>query len=362
MDAANLGNLPDHLLLDVIDYLDTARDVSHLGSCTRRMHQLLHHDGWRSFVRNMFPSLSIPSNSVTSWGSVADRLTYLDRCWEKRGFAFTLFREDVRRRGRRRVPPGGQSVTFQCIVDAKMLSWAQEEVLACGAGEDLLVRWRATGPKRSDTWKRLGGRDTGYGAGTGDITAISVIERDSRPQVILGRANGEVQLLDATDDETFGRPAKQLLAAEQDETHGQRSSPGRLAVTWTEWQQGTHLLASCRGSHLALHNLFSEEEETILRPMALYDASTAGVLSSKPLIRCAKFIGADGIACGIGNTPEPLRWGKIRPTGLELSPVTRCSVAEPFPIKRETVRAIEQVGNLANQSLLLSAWDDGSYR
>ncbi|XP_044719163.1 F-box domain, cyclin-like protein [Hirsutella rhossiliensis] len=363
MDAANLGNLPGHLLLDVIDYLDTARDVSHLGSCTRHMRDLIHHDGWKSFVRNMFPSLAIPSSGLTTWASVADRLTYLDRCWEKRGFAFNLFREDVRRRGRHRIPPGGQSVTFQCFVDVQLLS-SQAEVLACGTGEDLLVRWRAAAPEsnRSDTWRKLGGRDTGYSAGSGDVTAVSVIERDCKPEVLLGRANGDVQLLAGANDEAFGRTVKRLLAAEKEEAHNQRSSPGRLAVTWTEWQPETHLVASCGGSRLTLHNLSSEGEETTLKPIAYYDASKAGDSDEMPLVRCAKFMGRDGIVCGIGNNPEPLRWGKIRPTGVELSSIPCYSAAEAFPTKRETVRAIEQVGNSTNENLLLSAWDDGSYR
>lgn len=255
MDAASLGNLPDHLLLDVMEYLDTNRDVAHFGSCTRRLHHLAHHKGWKSFVRAMFPSLAIPPGYLDSWSSIAERLTYLDRCWERRGIAFTLYREDVRRRGRHRFPPGGQSVTFQCLVDAHLLSSSHDEVLACGAGEDLLVRWRAAGPGRSDAWRRLGGHDTGYPAGTGDVTSVSVIERNSQPELLVGRANGHVQLLASADDDNFGQAVKRLVAADQDEPRSQRSSPARLAVSWTEWQPEIDVVASCRGSCLTLHNL-----------------------------------------------------------------------------------------------------------
>ncbi|PHH90595.1 hypothetical protein CDD83_3201 [Cordyceps sp. RAO-2017] len=366
MEPAGLDGLPDHLLLDVMEQLDTARDISRFGSSSRRTHDLVQHDGWKSFVRNRFPSLTVPSDGSTRWSAVADRLTYLDRCWDKRGFLFLFFQEEGHGRGRNRWPRRGQSVTFQGVVGAHLLPSLRDEILACGAGEDLLVRWRATGDgQRSETWRSLAGRESGYAAGAGDVTALALLDGDSRPEMLVGRANGEVQLLSAADDESFGRPAKQLLPADQDESGGRQRSPGRLAVTWAEWHAETRMAASCRSSLLTLHNL-APSEETELKPVACYDASRAGAEGgAAPLVRCAKFMGADGIACGIGGSHEPLRWGKIRPTGVDLVSATRSGEALAYsesPTEKQTVRAMEPVGGPANPNLLLSAWDDGTYR
>ncbi|KND90582.1 hypothetical protein TOPH_04788 [Tolypocladium ophioglossoides CBS 100239] len=365
--ATSLGSLPDHLLLDVVEYLDTARDVSHLGSSSRRTHNLIHHDGWKTFVRTRFPSLAVPSSDSTGWGPVADRLTYLDRCWERRAFIFNYFQEAAQKRERGyrhgQRPRHGQSVRFQSVVDAQLVSSTQHEMLACGAGEDLFVRWRATDGTCPGTWRSLLGRETGYAAGTGDVTAVSAIERDSRPEVIVGRANGDVQLLSAADDDSFGQPVKRLLPLDHGEVNP-RSSPGQLAVTWTEWQPQAQMIARCRSSLLALYNL-SSEDEAELKPMVYYNASKDERGGDASLVLCAKFMGSDTIACGIGGSSEPLRWGKIRPTGLELSPATYYSDGQAysaFTAPRGTVRAIEPIGGAKNEHLLLSAWDDGSYR
>lgn len=100
----------------------------------------------------------------------------------------------------------------------------------------------------------------------------------------------------------------------------------------------------------------------MIEPMAFDDASQADGSGGKPLLRCAKFMSRDNIACGLGNSSEPLRLARIRPTGVEASPILCHSPAEALPSKRETVRAIERVGSTANDKLLLSAWDDGSFR
>ncbi|PNY29158.1 Uncharacterized protein TCAP_00918 [Tolypocladium capitatum] len=364
--AASLGSLPDHLLLDVVEYLDTARDVFHLGSSSRRAHSLIHHDGWKTFVRTRFPSLTAPSGDSAGWGPVADRLTYLDRCWEKRAFMFSYFREAAPKRergcrqGQRPRPRHGQSVKFQSVVDAQLVSSTQDDMLACGAGEDLFVRWRAADGKSPGTWRSLLGRETGYAAGTGDVTAVSAMERNSRPEVVVGRANGDVQLLSAADDDSFGQPLKRLLPLDHGDVHP-RSSPGRLAVTWTEWQPQTQMVARCRSSLLALYNL-SAEDGAELKPVVYYNASRDERCGDASLVLCAKFMGGDTVACGIGGSSEPLRWGKMRPTGLELSPATRHDDGKAFAAPRGTVRAIEPVGHAKNENLLLGAWDDGSYR
>ncbi|RFU75541.1 hypothetical protein TARUN_6704 [Trichoderma arundinaceum] len=373
MSVASLGSLPDDLILDIVQHMDTARDVAHLGSTSRHTHAVINQSGWRSFVRAKFPSINIPPGTVTGWNAVADRLTYLDRCWDSRGFYLTVYGEKGPARPKRReFPRSRQSVNFHSVIDATTLSSTHEEMLAYGAGENLILRRKETGGKGRDSWIKLGGRETGYAAGTGDVTAISIIERQQSPEVVVGRATGDLQLL-SVGDETLSNASQSFLpthdASNQSKNPLARKSPGQRAISWTEWQPDAKLLASCRSSILTLYNLSDTEEET-LKPVLYYDVSKDSSADEISLLRSVKFMSQDVIACGLGGCSEPLRWAKIRPTGLEFFNAARNSricgndtAVGPTRTSTEktTVRSIQPVTTM-NENLLLSAWDDGTHR
>ncbi|KAH6982154.1 hypothetical protein BKA56DRAFT_672912 [Ilyonectria sp. MPI-CAGE-AT-0026] len=380
MDRTSLGSLPDDLLLDIVEYLDTARDVAHLAASTRRTRNLVQQDGWRTFVKTRFPSLDIPVNSQTTWNSVADRATYLDRCWDKRGFWMNVLHEKPppQQRGQRgqrgrfqQRLPRGQSVSFHAVLDARLSSNLEDEVIAAGVGENLMVRVKPQNGKRPDVWHQLQGQTHGYKAGNGDVTAVSVMERDGLPIVAVGRANGDIQVLSAEDD--FAQSLQNLtLGVAQEPTRAadpMRRSPGQQAVSWTEWQPESNLFASCKGPFLALHNL-SATDTAGLDPVAHYDFSQASANGEASLIRGAKFMSKDVIACALGGTREPLRWGKLTPTGLEFLNATsnlhvldEAAKLTDIRIGEKTaIRAIEPVRGGGNDNMLLSAWDDGTYR
>ncbi|KAI9151707.1 hypothetical protein HJFPF1_08916 [Paramyrothecium foliicola] len=367
MIPASLGSLPDDLLLDIIQQLHTAHDVAYLGASSKRIHSLTQHAGWKTFIRSRFPSLDTSSGTVQGWDRVANRLTYLDRCWGKRAFFLNIFSEKQPDRPQRRGRPKGQSVPFHPVLDARLLAAAQDELVAWGVGEDLLVWQRLHAGGTPDSWSRVGGHALGYAAGTGDVTAVSVLERDSVPEISVGRANGDVQLLSAA-GETCGQVTRSLKSPESDDGEGAlaaRKSPGQLAVTWTEWQPRTNLLACCRSSVLTLYNL-ADAEDFVIKPTASVDLADLGARDETSLLRNAKFMGNDLIACALGGSREPLRYYQIIPTGLE--PVNGSGILLDGGVKlgtgkeKTTVRAIESVGPALDKHLLLSAWDDGTYR
>lgn len=373
MNVASLGSLPDDLILDIVQHLDTARDVAHLGTTSRHAHAVINQSGWRSFVRAKFPSINIPPGALTGWNAVADRLTYLDRCWDSRGFYLTVYEEKSPARLRRReFTRSRQSVNFHSVVDATTLSSTQEEVLAYGAGENLLFRQKDVGGQGQDRWIKLGGRETGYAAGTGDVTAVSIIERQQFPEVVVGRATGDLQLLTVEEGALSEAPQTFLPThdtSSQPKNPLARKSPGQRAISWTEWQPNARLLASCRSSILTLYNL-SDTEEATLKPVLYYDVSKDSSADEISLLRNAKFMGQDVLACGLGGSSEPLRWAKIRPTGIEFfnaakNPTISEDRMTADPTKRSagktTVRSIQPVTRM-NENLLLSAWDDGSHR
>ncbi|KAL6875045.1 hypothetical protein J3F83DRAFT_729642 [Trichoderma novae-zelandiae] len=372
MNRPSLAHLPDDLILDIVQHLDTARDVAHLGSTSRHAYAVVNRSGWRSFVRAKFPSIDIPSGALDGWNAVADRLTYLDRCWDTRAFHLTVYGEKSQARTRRRESARSrQSVNFHSVIDATTLLATQEELLAYGAGENLMLGRRGVSGKGQGSWSKLGGRETGYAAGTGDVTAISIIERQQFPEVVVGRADGGLQLLSAG-DEALSEASQSFASVHDTDNQSKipltRRSPGQRAISWTEWQPEAKLLASCRSSTLTLYNL-SDTEEATLEPVLFYDVSKDSPAEEISLLRSVKFMGRDLLACGIGGSSEPLRWAKIRPTGLEFFNTAKmfgmsedqASADSGRVGEKTTVRAIQPVTRM-NENLLLSAWDDGSHR
>ncbi|CAM1501994.1 Fc.00g039780.m01.CDS01 [Cosmosporella sp. VM-42] len=371
MEKEFLGSLPDELVLDIVEYLDTTKDVAHLATSTRRAHNIIERDGWKTFIKTRFPSLTIPSNDQTSWSAIADKLTHLDRCWEKRGFWLNVFHERKEQHGRfQRRPMGSQSVSFHAVLDSCLSPSLDNEILATGAGENLLVRLKPQSGDRSHTWYTLEGKSHGYSAGTGDVTAVSIIEREGCPEVVVGRANGDVQVVSTMD--SFENVQQNLTPVDEVESNRgsdpMRKSPGQLAVSWTEWQPQSHLLASCKGPVLTLHDL-TDRDQKDLSPVAHYDFSNGRENDEACLLRSVKFLNKDTIACALGGSREPLRWGKVTPTGVEFINARNIKSADEAATLHEarsgektTVRAIEPVRGTGSENMILSAWDDGTYR
>lgn len=370
MDGTSLASLPDDIVLDIVEHLDTARDVAHVSALTKHLQSLIRQDGWRTFVKTRFPSLQIATDSGTRWSSIADRATYLDRCWEKRGFWVNVLHEKKNQpeRFQRRVA-GSQSVLFHSVLDARLMSSLKNEVIAAGVGENLMVRIKPVDGQQ-DTWHQIGGHDHGYRAGTGDVTATSVTENDGIPNVIVGRANGDISIHCGKDE--FAAVARHLSPADEallnHASDPMRKSPGQVAVSSLQWHPETNLLASGKGSVLTLYNL-SVSDDQVLSPLDYHEFSKASPADEASLLRSTKFMSKDIMACALGGTRNPLRWGQLTPAGLQFfnahsnsmyvddaSRLVSGGVSE-----KTTVRAIEPVRG-GSEDLLLSAWDDGTYR
>ncbi|KAF4978665.1 hypothetical protein FZEAL_4983 [Fusarium zealandicum] len=372
MEKKSLASLPDDLILDIVEYLDTARDVAHLSSLTRHTQSLIRQDGWRTFVRTRFSSIDISTGSQMPWSAVADRATYLERCWERRGFWMNVMHEKKQQPARfqRRVA-GNQSVLFHTVLDARLVSSLESEVIAAGVGENLMVRTKPVDPRLPDVWHQLPGQTRGYKAGTGDVTAVSVIESQGGPGVVVGRANGDIQLLSIEDD--FSKPARTLKPADdalrEHASDPMRKSPGQLAVSSLQWQPDSNLLASGKGSVLTLYNL-DEVDDTEVSPATYHDFSQGNPSNEASLLRSTKFMSKDVLACALGGSRNPLRWGQLTPSGITFHD----AASNPRPLddaatltdvsmgEKTTIRAIEPVRGGGSENLLLSAWDDGTYR
>jgi hypothetical protein len=374
MTTASLTSLPDDLLLDIVEYLDAARDVSHLGQVAKRTHGLVEHAGWKTFAKTRFPSIEPPPLPPTRghypWRKAADRLSHLDRCWDKRAIQLTQFRTQTVPRKKNAARQPRQAVDFHGIVDAHYLSSTHQEVVAWGGGEDLHVRFGS-----SQGWKSALGKNTNYAAGTGDVTCLRMIERRAGlPEVVVGRANGDVQILSAAEDASFGTPTQALIKLDEREDAALQPffsiSPGRLSVNCAEWQSGTDVLATARSSQFHLYGIPSEGDAGPPTPLAHIDMSRD---DQESFIRDIKFLGRDAVAVALGGNSQPVQLGTMRPTGVEFAPAPHNPALldrqegklEPASYADVTgVWAIQPVAQpgAASSNLLLSSWHDGSFR
>ncbi|KAK0382746.1 hypothetical protein NLU13_9842 [Sarocladium strictum] len=354
MAKDNLADLPDDIFLDIVEHLQSARDVARLGATSRRANDLIERDGWVPFVKRHFPTVSLPPVEPGQWRGVADRLTYLDKCWEKRGFALSEYTE------RKQSGHGGvkkQSVAPSTVVHASLLAEEQKECVAWGAGENLVVQTmpcHGRNAHKKRRWHEQHGASQGYSPGTGDITSLSIIDRQPNPQIAVGRANGSLRLQSLRHG-TFGQAQQELdlPVTKTLRTQGPSlPSPGQSAVSWTEWNSQADLLATGQSSTVALFDLKDVEADT-LAPVVTEKMCT-NVGGDLSLIRSIKFINQDTLAVALGASAKPLRCAKITPTGLVFTDMNEGNwkIRDTLRLhngpemgEKTTVRAIEPVGD-----------------
>lgn len=373
MNQDSLAALPDELLRDIVEHLDTARDVARLAAVSRRARHFVQRDGWTTFVRRRFASLQLPYVQPGQWDVLARKLTYLDRCWEQRAFALSQYTDiPVSRTGPRQANRG-QSVAAATLIDARYLSSVDKDYVVWGHGEDLMVRTSKGLSKTNNAhrhWHRIPGADLDYAAGIGDVTALTVLDRGLGAQVAVGRANGDLAVLSLQEGE---RASSKLIVPKSPNSGDQPgaflASPGQAAISWTEWQPQESMLAVCKSSSLLLYDL-STTTSSELRPIIHEDLSKDSAMHAPTFVRNAKFVGKNTIVCGLGASRDPLRCAQLTPAGLQWVEMAQNSrIKSVVATHREsvhdgktTVRALQRVGGELSQSLLLSAWDDGTYR
>lgn len=375
MNNDTLASLPDDIFLDIVQQLGSARDLAHLGAVSRRANNLVERDGWVPFVRRHFPSLTLPPVEPGQWRGLAERLTYLDKCWEKRGFVLSEYLEKQSLGSGQQPARARQSVAAPTVVDATVLASEQKECVAWGCGENLVVMsmpCHGRNAHRKRRWRELPGATKGYRPGNGDITALSVLDHDGSPQLAIGRADGSLQI-QPLGQKDFGETSFELeqpvTKSLRNQTNGSIPSPGQTAVSWTEYHAQSNMLATGQSSTVALYDLGGDTAST-LRAVHHLNLSTPEN-SDLNLVRSIKFLDKDTVAIGLGGSQNPLRLAKVTPDGMRLVDMAPRSPRIQDALRSHhrsnggesrTVRAIEAVGSPNRGDLLLSAWDDGTYR
>ncbi len=370
-----LADLPDDILFLVFACLESARDLWALALSCRRLQHLISNDGWRIFVRNRFPSLSPPAPATGShtWPQLADSMTWQSRCWDKRSLQFEALLPHIEPRRNGRYQGLSGRGLFMAVVDAHFDPSSQQEIVAWGAGEDLVARRRERrGRARASktSWHRVIGRDYGLTVGYDDVTSIKVIEYGGRPAIITGRHTGHVSLLSAEPD-SFGERIAQFGPVPVPNPNPRRAPEQDIVGSLDILNDGSkRLLAAASRLALRVYDLAGEETAEFV-PVATYDMKPRVFTVCSARLGGARWMDqGETMALGLIGCKDPLRYLSLTPTGWSQHVAAKSErVEEEFNVKFDRTivpNSMEIIhphsGAKRGRSLLLSSWKDGTIR
>ncbi|GKT65965.1 F-box domain containing protein [Colletotrichum tofieldiae] len=360
--------LPDDIVLEIVSHLRTARDVARLASSCKHLHSLLGEDGWRTFVRTCFPLLSLPLGKAPRWDVLANTLTRQARAWDTKAFQPVAYTDDHRRDGNYFTGYTNAGRPFHPVIDARLTFDNSWEVVSWGAGEDVVGRFRplnSGGRGESDAWFRMEGKTKGYEAGVGDVTAIRLVEPEGKLGLLVGRANGDLQLVSAAPGSAGKTLANYSIPA---------PTGGLEATTWTSIGSIDTLpnQSSVIAGNRATVSLFpldtAERTGETVPPLDSQTFEALGQGGRTQFIHSAKALNNDTIVCALSGDANPIRYLTVTPSGFTPSLAAKNASLLASrgidPDKKQTVRAIHAInpGPAGHTNLLLSAWDDGTIR
>ncbi|KAI2469655.1 hypothetical protein F4781DRAFT_393642 [Annulohypoxylon bovei var. microspora] len=387
-EAPSLPTLPTDILYIIITYLDTARSVARLAATCKGLHHFVSEKGWRIFVTQRFNTFTLSNtSSVDEWKARAQSLTSQSRDWDRRGLVVDSLAPLVK--PRRRSGFLMQSIPSNIIVDAhhRHQGNVAQDLIFWGAGEDIFGLLRhQKGPKApTDEYLSSKGELSGYHPGKDDVTCVSIL-RDNKyndgqgdgPQVLVGRANGLLDLLSMGADD-FGKTL--VSFGDLNLVDNESIMKTEIQSLDVNYKQGLLAVATKQGIlnysldkyRQIIHNPVdkngSEAEESHYAhaddDFRLKGNRRVGTFD---FIRSVKFVNDDTLAVGLNKGPNPLQYLKYTPTRIEISHTPKTSVqnTDYDGDRLKTVRAILPLdtSSLASGSgnAVLTSWDDGTIR
>lgn len=345
--ASRLTDLPVELLSHVVTFISTAHTLRDLSLTCRKLHLFVEHEGWKIFLRTCFPSYPaidqpprLAAHSLTTLSRNWDRKAFVGRYIEPSGSIVSLNTGEPLAEWKR---PRGQTMGFQPSLDSyEELSdgsaYGRREVLVWSAGTDLLVKAKVSGPSTEKLWNQSSQAERQYyfdqyhhraswftfripGAyeGRDDITCVNILrptQRSAAPhpdaeQVVLGTANGDLNLVTFTLDQTptwrreiFNTDGRAVKAI-----HVSSSEKPLLAAAFSD-------------SSLALYpvhkNADTVEAISHLQELPKHQANCR--------IWSTRFLSPEYLAVGLGPSPEPVHVYGITPSGFSQDPLRKFGI------------------------------------
>jgi hypothetical protein len=328
-----LCDLPSEIILHIAIHLPTASSLAHLAQTCSRLYKIVTAEEaafFRAFVQQKFPS----TNTPPFWKDAACALTSRSRALDRLGIIgrFVLPAENTTRIGyheetRRDNPTLGFRPPIDSYERWNGDTWAdRKEVLAWGAGHQLLMRIRQSGNRPGENWIVF--NDQHHVSSYDDICGLHLLGPESGGKqadiehLILGRIRGDiVRLALSASDAAYEKKQKFL-------TNG-------LTLDRTDLNDGTQLILSGHfdNGSIALYHTSTGREE--VEPFAWIESSS----SSRS--RYSKLLSSSRIAVATGRLQDTLSISTISPDGI--SPVRQIGI--------DSLDIEDQVGHPAHSTV-----------
>ncbi|KAH8903456.1 hypothetical protein BR93DRAFT_884875 [Coniochaeta sp. PMI_546] len=367
-----LERLPDEILLKIVQHLETARDMSSLAGASKKLQRCVDSSSaWQDFVRSKFTFTSIPPKSGNrNWKDLSESLTYQSRCWDRRSIRCT---------GMFPAQPGqGRGLPFQPVIDADYDLDSRREIVAWGAGEDIVARYRQRGgtqaqPNATTTFLKLTGGRYGLRAGVDDVKTMDIVNLPhlKGPAILVGRENGDLSLLSAQPNHLFGQQLANFDPCHasgliQDGAGGEQPAQTRIMSVDILNDNNQGLVAACTNLGVSTYHLPQDSNTTAIPPVEVYDVPA----NTTQQVYNAKWMGGrDLLALAFRGLNEPLKYLSITPWGWTVEAAAKnARVAMLFDLKAGSMltNSLQPVrrypGMTGPTPLLLSSWRDGTVR
>lgn len=381
----SLPDLPDEIIFMVLKHLDTPRDLAALARTCKRAWRWVELEGWPVFVKTHFRLITIPDPErqagLQLGRHLAESVTYQTTCWERRSIRFTAMHPAPQNQNSRR---GGQTrgLAFPAIVDASYDTAMRREMVVWGAGENIVARYRQRGVDTSRIttyWRQHSGAAVGYRPGRDDIKALKILKLPEHPDrvILVGRENGDIDLLSAKADMNFGRKLANFSAEHAQGLIGGASAYeiARLrainSLDVFQDDSGIGLIAAARDSRVMTYRLPAAGDSNPSRVppsvvFELHDFIAWGMRDA--VVLNAKWMGDPfNLAIALNGNLAPLRWLSITPDGWMVNHAARNDRLEAhFPttgaVLPSSIQPVKRFPGPGSTPLLLSAWKDGKVR
>ena len=327
-----LATLPPEILVQIVTHITTAKELCHLSLVCKRLHTFIEKDGFRVLSQTLFPYVQFPStHPALFWRDALHGLITQARNWDRKAFTAWIISSETdanqkngKNRRRTHNAPRGQTMGFIPVIDSYEAwyggDWSsRKEIVAWGAGADLVVRARTMGPKALDVWNAAVNRspkdfnahhhtykwanyhEPGVNEGLDDITFVKLLQQpsiDDLEQFIIGRASGALELV------SLNKKTSQSQVRCSFTTEGRPVRSATTNVLQT-------LVAACLSDCIvSLYPITSSTSRTTreIAPVAETSANPSGQVGRT---WTSRFLSNDRLAVGYGPAQQPIRIYKV---------------------------------------------------
>ncbi|KZF24938.1 hypothetical protein L228DRAFT_258437 [Xylona heveae TC161] len=335
-----LSDLPFELLGHIVTDLPSAQCVYHLSLTCRRLNSYVQEDGWRTFTQTRFPSIAAPPY----WRDAALSLTTLSRNWDRKAFLARYIHPagsvtQIAGHGRR---PGGrrkaQTMGYQPVLDSceeqTGNNWAsKKEILAWGAGAELVLRNTLSGDAADQKWKESPDdervdhfdqhhrkvdwvvyKEESHADGRDDITTVNILRPSQRhpdvtsagyQDIVVGRASGELSLVELSPEKVTDNVKT-------------RYNTGNKPIRSADISPSNNplLAVSLSDSLITFFPVYTSQPE--LNRVAEVSAVPA---DRRGRTWSTRFLSNERLAVGLGPSTEPIHIYEVAPDGVVQRPM-----------------------------------------